>query len=179
MKSPVRKAASSFPSRTAFPTWTCMIPSWPCTRAAWPITVLRRRCCITSAFPRWKRFIRSFRTVKAPPGAVRGASTGIPIIPAWNRKGRRRFFPENCRTLMPSAATWRRRRLPRNPERKRGTPCGAIPGKLRLRKGTGIPRRPRRKPFRRFRDSSRSSSACWDGAGASFSATVPSWFFNW
>lgn len=26
------KAASSFPSRTAFPTWTCMIPSWSCTR---------------------------------------------------------------------------------------------------------------------------------------------------
>lgn len=55
MKSPVRKAASSFPSRTAFPIWTGMIPSWSCTRAAWLTTVRQKPCCITSAF-RWRRF---------------------------------------------------------------------------------------------------------------------------
>lgn len=40
-------------------------------------------------------------------------------------------------------------------------------------------KRPWRKTFRKFPDFSPSSFACWGGAGASFSATVPSWFFNW
>jgi len=160
MKSPVRKAASSFPSRTAFPIWTGMIPSWSCTRAAWLTTVLRKPCCITSAFPRWRRFTRSSRIAKALPGAGPGASTGIPIIPVWNRKGKRKFFPGNCRIRMPSVLRRRRRRgPPENPERN----------------GKG----PWRKAFRKFPDSSPSSFVCWGGAGASFSATVPSWFFNW
>ena len=49
--------------------WTGMIPSWSCTRAAWLTTVPRKPCCITSAFPRWRRFTRSSRIAKALPGA--------------------------------------------------------------------------------------------------------------
>ncbi len=43
-----------------------MIPSWSCTRAAWLTTVLRKPCCITSAFPRWRRFYPKLQDREGP-----------------------------------------------------------------------------------------------------------------
>ena len=50
-------------------------------------------------------------------------------------------------------------------------------GLRRIRNGTGKGRGGKHSGSSRI--FSPSSFACWGGAGASFSATVPSWFFNW
>lgn len=158
MKSPVRKAASSFPSRTAFPIWTGMIPSWSCTRAAWLTTVLRKPCCITSAFPRWRRFTRSSRIVKALPGAGPEQAPGFLLFPSGTGKGEEILSGERRIRCRPS--------------------CGGGEGGASGESGTerekaveeNIPEVPGF--FTQF-------FVCWGGAGASFSATVPSWFFNW